>query len=110
VTGRVNERSTAYLSVSFLNKSGALESPASAAYTVHEKETGEELVGETEITPIAALVEIKLGADANTIIHTARESEMHVVTVTATYGENDELNSAYTYWVTNLRFLTPPAE
>jgi hypothetical protein len=101
----VNEGSTAYLSVTFLDKAGAAQEPLSVTYRVHEMATGAQIRAETSVTP-GATVEIALAPADNVVLHQAALYETHVVTVVGTYGASDAVQSQCQYRVRNLRVVT----
>jgi len=101
----VNEESTAYLTVTLLDKDGAEEAPSSATYRIDCLTNGQEIRDDTALTP-AASIEITLGAADNAIINQENTTERRLVTVTASYGADDELNDEYEYNVKNLRKKT----
>ena len=47
---RVNEKSTAYLTVTFRDKAGAAQAPASAKYRIDDVTTGQLVRGDTDIS------------------------------------------------------------
>ena len=98
----VNERTTFYLTVTFLDKDGQQSTPTSVSYTVHDKGTDTEVSSGS--TDAASQVEIEVGAAVNAILVNSRKTEKRVVTVTATYGVDDELNGVFEYSVTNLSY------
>lgn len=100
----VMEKSTAYLSVSFRDKSGAAQAPTAATYKVHDKGSGQVLLPETTLEP-AATVEITLPPSLNTLVDPSRSFETRVVTVAATFGVDDGVTNQYEYTVENLRYL-----
>lgn len=102
---QVNEKSTAYLTVSFYDKDSVLAQPTSATYRV-DTEAGEAIRTSTALTPVGGQVEITLLASDNAIITTNAVREIHVVTVSAVYGSDDELHDAYRYEVVNLAQVT----
>lgn len=98
---RVNEKSTAYLSVTFRNKTGAAQAPSTASYRIDDVATGREVRDDTEITP-ADTVELTLSVADNTLLNAIAAVEQRRVTVTGTYGAGDAVRSEYIYEVTNL--------
>ena len=100
---RVNERSTAYLSVSFRDKAGALAAPTAISYRVDDVESGQEIRGDTAVAPAASSIEITLTPSDNTLINALRQGEQHVVTVDASYGDDDAVRAQYVYEVVNLQ-------
>lgn len=99
---RVNEQSTAYLSVSFRDKAGALATPTAISYRIDDVATGQEIRDDTAVTP-ASSVEITLTPNDNAMVSAAREIEVHAVTVDATYGASDAVRARYLYEVANLQ-------
>ena len=102
---QVNERSTAYLTVTFKDKAGAAQQPTAASYRIDDVATGTEIRADTSLTP-GTSVEITLTTADNAILSPRLEVEKHVVTVTGTYGENDAVRAQYVYEVVNLQAVT----
>jgi len=100
---RVNEQSTAYLAVTFLDREGAAQAPASISYRIDDQATRTQIRDDTPVTPPASSIEITLAPADNTIVSPINEVEAHEVTVTATYGVADAVRSVYVYQVANLR-------
>ena len=96
-----NERSTAWLTVSFKDKAGALAAPASANYRVDCLTTGTAIRAETALTP-ASSIEITLTPGDNAIVAAANVRETRRVTIKAAYGAADEIKDQYDYVVENL--------
>lgn len=99
---QVNERSTAYLAVTFKDKAGAAQQPTTASYRIDDVATGAQIRGDTALTP-GTSVEITLTPADNAILSPRLAVEEHVVTVTGTYGENDAVRAQYVYAVLNLQ-------
>lgn len=97
----VFERTSAYLTVTFRDKTGAAVSPSSVNYRIDCLTTGAAVRGLTGITP-GASVEITLDADDNAVQVAANVREIRRVTVSATYGAGDEVNAQYDYEIVNL--------
>jgi hypothetical protein len=97
----VNEGSTAYLTVTFLDKDGNAEAPTSVTWEVHDVPGGEELQGATAIAA-ASEIEITLPPAVNAILDDDKEWEQRRVTVKASYGASDAVNSTFDYRVLNL--------
>jgi hypothetical protein len=98
----VNEDTTAYLTVAFLDKDGAQEAPSSLTYRIDCLTNGQEVKGDTALTP-GGSVEITLSAADNAIISQTNGVETRVVTVEASYGASDGLKAEYKYNVRNLK-------
>lgn len=101
----VPEKTTAYLTVSFLDKNGAPDIPASVAYRIDCITTNAQILGDTALPPAAA-IEITLTPAQNAILNQANPRESKRVTVKATYAASDALNDEYVYVVKNLAGVT----
>ena len=101
MSDQVNEQSTAYLAVTFKNKAGAAEAPASASYRIDDLATGEPVRAETSL-PATGTVEIKLTPADNTILNPLNRYEHRQVTVIGLYGEDDAVRAEFLYRVINL--------
>lgn len=98
---QVNEQSTAYLTVTFRNKAGAAEAPATASYRIEDVASDSEVLEATTITP-AATVEVRLTPANNTLLVAGNPAELRRVTVIGEYGQDDAVTSEYVYEVVNL--------
>lgn len=98
----VAERSTAYLTVSFIDKAGGLESPASVQYRIDCETTGQ-VVRDWTTVPPGPSVEIVLTPTDNAMQDATNESERRTVTVVATYGAADSVRDRSEYYVRNLQ-------
>lgn len=101
---QVNERSTAYLSVTFRDKTQQPSMPVSASYRVHDQSTGQQIRAATTLAP-AESVEITLTPADNTILSPSKAFEAHVVTVEALYGAEDAHREQFVYQVRNLQVI-----
>ena len=99
---RVNEKSTAYLTVTFRDKAGAAQAPASAKYRIDDVTTGQPVRGDTDISSPGSTVELTLTVDDNALKNPIVAAEQRRVTVTAEYGSGDAVRSEYIYEVFNL--------
>lgn len=97
----VNEKTTAYITVAFIDKTGAPAVPATITYSTKCKATGAEIKTNVAVPP-AASIEIILDALDSTIQNSTNKQEDKLLTVRASYGANDECNSDYTWRVKNL--------
>lgn len=98
----VNEATTAYLTVTFLDKDGAQAAPSSVSYRIDCLTTGAAVRASTPVTPAASQVEITLDATDNAMQSTGNLTERRRVTVTASYGVGDQVQEQYDYLVKNL--------
>jgi hypothetical protein len=101
----VNDSSTAYLSVTFTDKTGVAVAPSTVNYTIHDVTSNTQVKASTSVSP-SATVEITILPSENAILDTAQNYEMRRVTVIAAYGGSDQVTDEYTYRVKNLRNVT----
>ena len=99
---RVNEKSTAYLSVTFRDKAGAAQAPASAKYRIDDVATGQSVRSDTDIDSPGSTVELTLNVDDNALKNPIAATEQRRATVVAEYGNGDAVRSEYIYEVINL--------
>ena len=97
----VNEKSTAYLTVTFKDKDGNEQAPTSATYRIDDVDSGTEIKTDTALS-VAASVEITLTPDDNAILDSGQSYEKRRVTIKASYGASDGVNEEYLYRVKNL--------
>ena len=101
----VNERTTAYLTVTFKDKAGALAVPTQVQYRIDCLTSGQAVRALSTVAPASA-VEITLSADDNAIRVDSNRAEIRRVTVVASYGGNaDQVTAFEDYSVTNLKFI-----
>lgn len=98
----VTEKSTAYLTISFYDKSGALNVPNTITYRIDDVASGLQVRADTAIGAVASSVEINLTAADNAILNTTNRNEQRRVTVVATYGVSDQVTDEYLYEVVSL--------
>lgn len=98
---RVNERSTAYLTVTPKDKAGAAQAPTTMTYRIDDVLTGTEILADTSVAP-GSVVEIPLTPEQNRMLSAVNSVERRRVTVTAAYGISDQVCSEYVYEVVNL--------
>ena len=98
----INEGSSGFLTVDFADKAGDPESPTSISYRIDDDVSGDEVLGDTAIAA-ASSIEIPLPPSVNVSIGTAR-TQKRLVTVSATYGADDAIQSVFNYSLINLRF------
>ena len=100
----INEGTTGYLTVTFLDKDGVAVAPASVSYRIDCLTTGTAVVGATSVTP-GTSVEIQLTAANNAILGNLPR-ERRRVTVTGTYSGSQAVTHQYDYEVRNLSAVT----
>lgn len=101
----VNELSTAYLTVTFFDKTGVVATPITVTWSAHDKSTGIEMQAETSLSP-ASSIEITIPKEVNAILFNRNVRETRLITVKATYGNNESINSYYEYTVANLKYVS----
>ena len=101
----VNEKSTAYLTVSFYDKDGVLAAPTAVTYSVWDLTNGQEVRASTVIAA-ASSIEITLTTEDTAIINDENPFERRLVIVEATYGVNDAARSQYEFQIYNLKKVT----
>lgn len=97
----INERSSAYISVAFLDKTGAPAIPASVTYSTACRTTGIAIKTNVAVTPLST-IQINLDALDSTIQNTANKTEEKALTVNAIFNTNDESHDEYLWYVRNL--------
>lgn len=102
---QVNERSTAYLTATFLNKAGQTQQPTSVSYRIDDAMTRTQIRGATSVSP-SSTVEITLTPADNAIISPSLATERHVVTVIGVYGESDQVTAQFVYEVVNFQAIS----
>lgn len=101
----VKERSTHYLSVELLDKTGALAAPTAVSYSIWCMTTGTEVRASTAVTP-ASSFELTLTPSDCAIVNSGNVVETKRVTVVAQYGgSGDQAVEEYDYVVRNVRAL-----
>lgn len=103
---RCNEETTAYLTVSFYDKAGALENPVSATWEAHDVKSGTELQSATALAPVGGQVEITIPTTVNTMVDPNLEEEVRRITVKALYSGVDGVNDKFDYTLVNLSAVT----
>ena len=98
---RVNEQSTAYLNVTFLNGSGEAVAPTSVTYKVTDSSSGTVVRNTTSISA-ASTVTISLDSVDTRMVDSTKSQEDHIVTVTGSYGGTDYARDEFTFTVVNL--------
>ena len=98
----VTEKSTAYLTVSFYDKAGALNVPNTITYRIDDVASGLQVRADTSIGTVASSVEITLTATDNAILNANNRSERRRVTVTASYGVADQVADEFYYEIVSL--------
>lgn len=96
----VSAGSTAYLTATFRDKTGALAVPSTVTYKVDCLTTGTVILASTSATASSS-VEFTLTPTINTIQTSTNQKEVRRVTVTGSYGASDAIVAVYDYVVIN---------
>lgn len=99
---RVNEKSTAYLTITFRDKAGAAQAPTTASYRIDDVTSGQPVRDDTDIDAPGSTVELTLTVDDNALKNAYAAAEQRRVTVVAEYGAGDAVRAEYIYEVANL--------
>ena len=91
----VNEGSTAWLTVTFLDKNKEPEAPTTIFYRIDCLTTATAIKAETPVTPAASSVEIELTVMDNRIVKQSNKYEKRLVTVSCTYGVDEAMPEEY---------------
>lgn len=100
----VNEGTTAYLTVAFLDKTGAAALPTGVTYRIDCLSSGTAIKASTSVTP-ATSVEITISATENAILG-GLPFERRRITVEATYSGSQAVRDQYDYQVRNLGYVS----
>lgn len=102
---RVAEKSTAYLTVSWLDRNGAAAAPASVSYRIDNPSSGAAVRADTSASAGTTTLITLTPAD-NTLAAQTVAREARRVTVTGTYGADDAVRTQFDYEVVNLGLVT----
>jgi hypothetical protein len=97
----VNEGTTSYLSVTFKDKDGAAQAPASARYRIDCLTTGTAILAWTALV-VGSTIEITITPVQNAIQTATNPIERKLVTVEGTYTSTDKVVDEYEYQVKNM--------
>jgi len=103
LVGKINEGSTAFLTISFYNKLGVLAVPTSATYRIDDVATSTAIKATTPLVG-GSSVELTISPTENRILSQANEYETREVTIIADFGAGEQMTSSMRYRVTNLLF------
>ena len=99
----VNEKSTAFVTVTAKDKDGAVAQPTTATYRIDDLDSGTEVRGNKAITMTNGVEEITLEFADNTLLDATKDKEVRRVTVDAIYNAGvDELHDEFFYELINL--------
>lgn len=98
----VNEDSTAILTLTFKDETGALIAPTTASYRIDDVPTKTEIRDWTSITPLASSVDITISQIENAILKQTHQYEIRLVSVIFTYATGKQGTGDFVYNVVNL--------
>ncbi|GAB4389041.1 MAG: hypothetical protein Kow0025_12000 [Thermodesulfovibrionales bacterium] len=101
----VNERSSWFVTASFLDEEGAPVTPSAGSYRIdalNPDGTFTEVRADTPFVPSSHAHDIEIAAEENAVSDQGREAETRVVTVTFAYGMGKQGTAEYRYLVRNL--------
>ncbi|MFO0949340.1 MAG: hypothetical protein U1D30_26080 [Planctomycetota bacterium] len=99
----IHENTTAYLTVSFQDKTGTPAVPTAILYRLDCISNGREIADWTTITSPSSTIELTLSPLQNCIYNTSRRRELRSLQVIATYGPGDQIHAEFRFEVINLR-------
>ena len=99
----VKKGNGAKVQVKMYGRDSELESPSSAVYRIDDLESGAEVRPETALSA-GHTVEIDLDANDTDIVTAGERKEIHRITVTATYGQDDYLVDEFDFRVKDTPF------
>jgi len=100
----VKKRNGGTVRILMYGRDGELESPSSAVYRIDDLESGGSI---RESTPLPAghTVDLDLDATDTDIVTAGERHEIHRITVTATYGQDDYLVDEWDFKVKDTAFV-----
>ena len=104
----INERTTSYLTVTALDADGNPAQPASATYSVMDKESKKDIKENLPLTFVDGVVIITLDIYDAQILDPNNKREYRRVSIDIIYGDDDELHDEYLFTVANLHNIGSP--
>lgn len=105
ITANVNEGSTHWLTLEFLDKAGVAAVPTTVRLRIDCLTTNTIIRAPADLAGVAATMELVLSATDNRIVDQANPQERRRVTVKSTFGVGDEMTAEYDFVVANLSFI-----
>ena len=102
----VFERTTAWIDVSFTDLDDAPAAPSALEYCLDCMSTSTSILAWTAVAGPTATTRIAITPAQNAIHASANESELHRLTLRATFGVGDQATSEYKFLVFNLGKVT----
>jgi hypothetical protein len=103
--GIINEKTTATLSLDFLDENGQPVTPTSGSYRI-DTIAGAVVKAATPFSPTGSTHKIVLSVADNTPVDALLLTEPRVVTITWLYGTSSQGTEEYRYSVRNLKNVT----
>ena len=100
----VRKRNGATVQIKMYGRDGNLEAPGSAVYRIDDLESGTNIRQSTALSA-GHTVLLELDANDTDIVTSGERQEIHRITVTATYGQNDILVDEYDFKVKDTPFV-----
>ncbi|MEJ2183381.1 MAG: hypothetical protein P8Y66_07640 [Nitrospirota bacterium] len=97
----VNEKSSWFVTVSFLDEEGAPVAPDSGSYRIDDAGSGAEITADTAFVPSGTSHVIEITPGENSIVGAA-EADTRLLTVTFAYSGGRQGTAEYAYLVKNL--------
>ena len=100
------EQSTSWIDVSFEDIDGSAATPSALEYCLDCMSSGTLILDWTNVPTPTSTTRITITPTQNGIHDSSKTSELHRLTVHATFGVSDEANSEYKFIVKNLDQVT----
>lgn len=97
----IKEGDTAYLTVTFRDKTGVLAVPTTVTWDCIDLDSGQQMQAPTSVAP-GSSVEITIPTAVNAMVDSTKTHETRRVTVKSTYGGAEAKNGQYDYRIQNL--------
>ena len=102
---RVNELSTAVITVRPIDRNGVVFIPGAARYRLDDFKSREAIIAWTSLTPAVEMT-ITIPAASNTILRSGNAREKKILTVETDAATTSAHVEEYSYWVKNLGFVS----
>lgn len=102
---KINEGTTAWVTLAFKDRAGAPVSPTSMIYRIDCMTSGAAITPPTTILLPGTTPEITITALENALQDQNNPQEYRRMTITANYGLADVLNSTFDWTVNNLNYI-----
>lgn len=103
---QVNEKSTTWIDVIFTDLDGAAAAPSTLEYCLDCMSSGTLILDWTNVSTPTSTTRITITPTQGAIHDSTKTSELHRLTVHATFGVSDEIRDEYKFEVMNLGKVT----